>query len=163
MTRDRICFLILLSSVSVLLHTSHWHHIERYTNKLLSCFDLLLGWRWILGKINYFFPLWQKNTYILTIMNLKVDFLVWVEVWEFLPFYFIYYTYMNVFVYASGAPAPLPLSWSPHLYSDLTPLLSRISPSSPSIPSLNFIGSATFLWTLRCVFRLVLRTDKRLN
>ena len=65
----------------------------------------------------------KKNTYILTIMHLKVDFLVWVEVWEFLPFYFIYYTYMNVFVYGSGAPTPPPPSLDPPTYT-LISLLS---------------------------------------
>ena len=83
-----------------------------------------------------------------------------VRVFTFL--FHLLYIYECICIWVWGSTIP-PLSRSPHLYSDLTPLLSRISPSSPSIPSLNFIGSATFLWTLRCVFRLVLRTDKRLN
>ena len=43
MTRDRICFLILLSSVSVLLHTSHWHHIVAYITMDRTCLFILLS------------------------------------------------------------------------------------------------------------------------
>ena len=163
-------------------------------------------------------------------MHLKVYILVWVEVWEFLPFYFIYYTYMDApppppsldpptytLISLLSSPAFLPavlLSSPPPLRAcpciifrpsipSLFPLPSPLQYATPpsltpgfsdknviytalerkgnpnrvkkrylvnlkknSILELNwkcFIGSATFLWTLRCVFRLVLRTYKRLN
>ena len=42
------------------------------------------------------------------------------------------YIYECICIWVWGSTIP-PLSRSPHLYSDLTPLLSRISPSSPSL------------------------------
>ena len=133
MTRDRICFLILLSSVSLLLHTSQYKYAP-----VVFWFAVRLEIN--IRKNRLLFSLVAKKPYILSIMHLKVDFLVWVEVWEFLPFYFIYYIYLNVFVNGSGAPPPSPLSRSPHLYSDLTPLLSRISPSSPLLIPASALG-----------------------
>ena len=41
--RDHTCFLILLSTVSVLLHTSHWHHNVAYITMDRICFFILLS------------------------------------------------------------------------------------------------------------------------
>ena len=41
--RDHTCFLILLSTVSVLLHTSHWHHNVAYIKMDRICFFILLS------------------------------------------------------------------------------------------------------------------------
>ena len=150
--RDRICFLILLSSVSVLLHTSQYKYAP------------VVFWFAVrLEKKKLLFPC-GKKPYILTIMHLKVYILVWVEVWEFLPFYFIYY------IYGCSTPPPLvsippPILWShssplPHFsqqfYSPNPRLCSGRSPRPRPCPCIIFRPSIPSLFPLPSPFSMLL-------
>ena len=85
--------------------------------------------------LDYFFPLCQKKTCMSTVMHLKVEcfFCLGGGVRIFIFLFHLIYIYECICIWVWGSTIP-PLSRSPHLYSDLTPLLSRISPSSPSLP-----------------------------